>query len=74
MAANHGFADGNKRTTLVLLHVLIVNSGYQLRALPSEDLGRALEDVIVAAASSKTTVESLIEWFRLRIERHSHME
>lgn len=32
MAANRGFADGNNRTTLLLVHTLITNSGYRLIA------------------------------------------
>jgi death-on-curing protein len=69
MASNHGFADGNKRTTLLLVHTLITNSGYQLRALNNEDLEQALEDTIVAGASRETPLQQLTEWFRLRIER-----
>jgi death on curing protein len=68
MAANHGFADGNKRTTLILVHTLIANSGYRLKAVPNEDLEKALEDIIVAAANHET-IERLIEWFRQRIEK-----
>jgi death on curing protein len=69
MASNHGFADGNKRSTLLLLHTLITNSGYQLKALNNEDLEKALEDIIVAGASHETTIEQLTEWFRLRARR-----
>jgi death on curing protein len=69
MASNHGFADGNKRTTLLLVHTLITNSGYQLKALNDEDLEQALEDIIVAGASRETSLQRLTEWFRLRVER-----
>jgi prophage maintenance system killer protein len=69
MASNHGFADGNKRTTLLLVHTLITNSGYQLRALNNEDLEQALEDIIVAGASRETPLQQLTEWFQLRVER-----
>jgi death-on-curing protein len=30
MAGNHGFVDGNKRTTLILLYTLLSKSGYEL--------------------------------------------
>ncbi|MBM3541298.1 MAG: type II toxin-antitoxin system death-on-curing family toxin, partial [Alphaproteobacteria bacterium] len=33
MATNHGFADGNKRTTVILLDTLLTKSGYRLRPL-----------------------------------------
>jgi death-on-curing protein len=68
MAGNHGFADGNKRTTLILLHTLVNNSGYKIAAAPNdEDVGRAVEDIILAAASSKTPIHELADWFRPRI-------
>lgn len=67
MAANHGFADGNKRTTLILLHNLISNSGYKLVALDGEDLERVLEDIILAGASSDTPIQHLMDWFQRRI-------
>ena len=69
MASNHGFADGNKRSTLLLVHTLITKSGYQLKALNNEDLEQALEDIIVAGASRETSLQQLTEWFRLRVER-----
>ena len=42
MASNHGFADGNKRTTLILTHSLITNSNYIGKYPPAEPeaLGR----------------------------------
>jgi death on curing protein len=69
MAGNHGFADGNKRTTLILVHTLIANSGYRLKALGGEDPQQALENIIVAATSRETAIEQITEWFRLRSER-----
>ena len=71
MAGNHGFVDGNKRTTLLLLHDLISNSGYELRPLSEEDLNDELEKVIVAAASKGLSIEQLRDWFRLRIEKRA---
>jgi death-on-curing protein len=68
MAGNHGFADGNKRTTLILLHTLVSNSGYRLRPLAGEDLDQAIEDIIIAATSARTSIQDLIDWFQLRIE------
>lgn len=69
MAGNHGFADGNKRTTLILLHTLITNSGYRLKPLNNEDMEQALEDIIVAASSSSTSMQILLDWFEARMER-----
>ena len=70
MAGNHGFADGNKRTTLILLYTLISNSGYRLKPIDNnEDIEQALEDIIVAASSSETAKQTLLDWFRSRIEK-----
>jgi len=46
MARNHGFVDGNKRTTLLLLHMLLVRSGYALVPVPGEAINQAVEDLI----------------------------
>jgi death-on-curing protein len=67
MAGNHGFADGNKRTTLILLHALIKNSGYRLVPIGTEDIEQAVEDVILAAAASNISMTELTEWFRPRL-------
>jgi death-on-curing protein len=69
MAGNHGFADGNKRTTLILLHTLIQNSGYRLVPRPVENIEMAVEEIILASASRAVTLEQLNEWFRLRLEK-----
>lgn len=31
LASNHGFIDGNKRTALLMMNLLLLRSGYQLR-------------------------------------------
>ena len=67
MAGNHGFVDGNKRTTLTLVHTLISNSGYSLVAMGDEDIQEAIEGIILRAASHAIEIEELIEWFRLRL-------
>jgi death on curing protein len=69
MAGNHGFADGNKRTTLILLHTLIANSGYRLNGPPDENIEQSLEDIIVAASSAATPMQTLLDWFRSRLEK-----
>lgn len=69
MSGNHGFTDGNKRTTLILLHTLIANSGYRLKPLNNEDIERALEDIIVLASSGATPIQLLLDWFQARIEK-----
>jgi prophage maintenance system killer protein len=39
---SHGFTDGNKRTTLILLHTLITNSGYRLVPVGTRILNKRL--------------------------------
>jgi prophage maintenance system killer protein len=36
MSGNHGFVDGNKRTTIILAHLLLSKSGYSLRSLRTD--------------------------------------
>ena len=50
MVGNHGFADGNKRTTLILLNLLLERSGYRLT--PSEKHGviqKEVKDMILTS-------------------------
>lgn len=67
MASNHGFADGNKRTTLILTHSLITNSNYKLDPLPGEDIEQAIENLILAAASRGIDMDGLTDWFQQRL-------
>ena len=67
MAGNHGFADGNKRTTLILFHTLIAKSHFRLVPLEGEDIEDAIEEIILAAAENKITLDQLMAWFRARI-------
>jgi death on curing protein len=69
MAGNHGFIDGNKRTTLILLHTLVTNSGYELVPLCNEDRDQIVEDVILSVASGSASFEELADWFNLRIHQ-----
>ena len=64
VASNHGFADGNKRTAVYLVELLIRRSGYQLTASDRE-----LVDIVVGVASGIVDKDDLIEWFRPRIKR-----
>ena len=64
MVSNLGFADGNKRTALHLVVLLIERSDYVLRA---EDT--ILADAIVGVANGTMSYEDLVEWFRSRLSR-----
>jgi death on curing protein len=62
MAGNHGFFDGNKRTTLLLLRLLVIKSGYTLVYKDTE-----LRDLIVSAAMGSVSFQELAAWFKARI-------
>ena len=70
MVGNHGFADGNKRTTLILLDLLLERSGYRLA--PSERRGsiqKDVEDMILDVARNQLSFDDLVKWFGKRITR-----
>lgn len=70
MAGNHGFADGNKRTTLLLLLTLLERSGYKLSPANSrEALNDAAEQMILDTVCHRIDFRGLVEWFKLRIRR-----
>ena len=63
MVGNHGFADANKRTTVILLHLLLEQSGYRLR---TSAVREAIREVILRVARNELSFEDLVRWF----ERH----
>jgi prophage maintenance system killer protein len=70
MAGNHGVADGNKRTTLILLHTLLTKSGYALKSLKNdEDIQDAAESMILDSVTKVMSFDDLVEWFREHIRR-----
>jgi prophage maintenance system killer protein len=68
MSTNHGFADGNKRTTVILLHLLVSKSGYGImpisdRGSPSEEV----EEMVLGVVNHDLNYDGLVEWFRQRL-------
>jgi death-on-curing family protein len=63
LCCNHGFTDGNKRTCLLLLALLLDRSGYDLMPLPDEDIDRQLELLLVATASRAVDFAYIEHWF-----------
>jgi death-on-curing protein len=68
-AKNHGFLDGNKRTTLLLLHVFLDKSGYELRPCVEGQLNEETEDMIMSVVNNALKFDDLVTWFRMRIFR-----
>ena len=64
IVSNHGFADGNKRTALYLVVLLVQRSGYEFI---EED--EAVADTITSVARGETGYEELAGWFQSRLVR-----
>ena len=63
-AKNHGFADGNKRTTVIPLDVILTDSDYRL-SVPGQDVETMVLDVV----ETRMQFNELEQWFKDRIER-----
>ena len=64
IVSNHGFADGNKRTALYLVELLVQRSGYEF----VED-DEVVAETITSVARGEISYEDLAEWFRERLAR-----
>ena len=69
VAGNHGFTDGNKRTALLLILLLLDQSGYWLEPLDGENIQTAITDLLVRVAEHQMEIDEITEWFCLRIIR-----
>lgn len=71
IATNHAFNDGNKRTSIILVDLLLDRSGYRLEAMDAfEDLEQAIEDFVVeSVVKAKCSVDTIAEWFVARIRK-----
>lgn len=69
-ATNHGFADGNKRTTVILCHVMITKSGFRLEPTDEdESLDRAMEKLVLSVVEEHLPWDAIEEWFQRRLRR-----
>jgi death on curing protein len=70
VSGGHGFTDGNKRTAVILMHLLTQKSGYELTPLASDgDLGTLVENLVVDLECHKLTLAQVTEWFEARLKR-----
>jgi death on curing protein len=69
VARNHGFVDGNKRTCLLLLGLLLDRSGYRLVRDGSPETNEAVEEMIVSVAKGEMSFNNIDEWMRERIKK-----
>jgi death on curing protein len=63
MVGNHGFIDANKRTSWLLVEILIKRSGYEL-AIPDDE---PVDDLVVAVAAGQLSFDQLVDWFKPRL-------
>ena len=69
VATNHGFSDGNKRTSVILMHTPLTKRGYKLVPLPTDkslDDGVA-EEMVLDVVNHRLDFDGLVAWFKARI-------
>jgi death-on-curing protein len=72
IAGNHGFADGNKRTAVILTHLLLSKSGYRSDPIHGDDtIDVAMENMVVDAVCHKLEFDEIVRWFVDRLSRPS---
>lgn len=67
VTCNHGFVDGNKRTCLLLLGLLLDRSGYRLEKDGSPETNEAVEQMIASVADGMMSFEQIHDWMIARI-------
>jgi prophage maintenance system killer protein len=67
IARGHGFVDGNKRTALFTLALLLRRSGYYLRAASVEQLNRDGEAMILEHVAHRMTFDDVVASLQQRI-------
>lgn len=63
IARNHGFADGNKRTALVVADMFLMLNGYELSSSPAENV-----ITILGVADGSMSENELAIWFQGNIK------
>ncbi len=63
IAKNHGFADGNKRTALVVADLFLMLNGYELTSSASENVL-----TILGVADGSISKDELAAWVRSNIQ------
>lgn len=67
MTMNHGFVDGNKRTALHMLGILLDRSGYELVFRASARMNRQLEEMVLAVAEHRMDFADIAAWIKARM-------
>jgi death on curing protein len=67
LALNHGFIDGNKRTALLMMNLLIWRSGYYLRGDSERKVNAEVEAMILALVEHHMNFDDVVVWLEQRI-------
>jgi death-on-curing protein len=67
LACNHGFIDGNKRTALFMMNLLLIRSGYRLRAKSAQQLNADTENMILDLVEHRMSFGDVVAWLEERI-------
>lgn len=67
LASNHGFLDGNKRTALFMLNLLLRRSGYYLRAESPQQKNADAETMILGLVEHRMNFDDVVTWLEQRI-------
>lgn len=67
VVCNHGFVDGNKRTALYLVDLLINRSGFRLKAASRHSINEELVEMLQAVADRRLNLRQVEDWFKIRI-------
>lgn len=65
-SCNHGFVDGNKRTSVILMHLLVAKSGYQLNPA-GENIAQETEDMVLETVTGQMDFDERVNWFKRRL-------
>lgn len=68
LASNHGFIDGNKRTALLMMNLLLLRSGYFLRGESEQQINTDVEAMILALVEHHMSFDDVVAWLEQRID------
>jgi death-on-curing protein len=67
LACNHGFVDGNKRTALVTLNLLLVQSGFRFPANDIDQQNKDAEKMVLDLVEHRIKLDEVVAWIKRRI-------